>query len=295
MISSVGPAPLKIAVIGQGIAGMSAAWLLSQRHDVSVYEAEDRFGGHSHTVEAPSPDGSIPVDMGFIVFNEANYPNLTALFEHLGVATTLTDMSFGVSLDDGDLEYASTDLSTLFAQPRNLLRPRFWSMLGDIVRFCRQAPAHACALDARMTSLGDYLGEAGYGRAFQDDHILPQAAAIWSASVGAIRDFPAASFIRFCENHGLLRLLDKPLWRTVQGGSRTYVERLTAPFRDNTQLGRAAVEIRRMPAGVLVRDSAGETRRFDHVVIACHADQGLRLLAQPRAEECALLGAQRTR
>ena len=160
MISSVGRAPLKIAVVGQGIAGMSAAWLLSQRHDVSVYEAEDRFGGHSHTVEAPSPDGSIPVDMGFIVFNEANYPNLTALFEHLGVATTLTDMSFGVSLDDGDLEYASTDLSTLFAQPRNLLRPRFWSMLGDIVRFCRQAPAHACALDARMTSLGDYLPPA---------------------------------------------------------------------------------------------------------------------------------------
>jgi predicted NAD/FAD-binding protein len=289
--SSVGVAPLKIAVIGQGIAGMSAAWLLAQRHDVIVYEAEPRFGGHSHTVEAPSPDGPIPVDMGFIVFNEANYPNLTALFEHLGVATTLTDMSFGVSLDDGDLEYASTDLSTLFAQPRNLLRPRFWSMLGDIVRFCRQAPGHACALDARMTSLGDYLGEAGYGRAFQDDHILPQAAAIWSSSVGSIRDFPAASFIRFCENHGLLNILDKPLWRTVKGGSKAYVERLTAPFRNRAQLSRAAVRIERTPAGVLVRDSAGETQRFDHVVVACHADKGLRLIADAWPEERALLGA----
>ena len=285
------PRPLKIAVVGQGIAGMAAAWLLSRRHRVTVYEAEPRFGGHSHTVEAPCASGPIPVDMGFIVYNEANYPNLSALFRHLDVPTAFTDMSFGVSLDDGDLEYASTDLSTLFAQPRNLLRPRFWSMLGDLVRFCRQAPAHACALDAQMTSLGDYLGEAGYSRAFQDDHILPQAAAIWSASVDAVRELPAAAFIRFCENHGLLKILDKPLWRTVVGGSRVYVEKLTRPVRERARLACAAVRIERRADGVVVRDVIGHSECYDEVIVACHADQGLALLDAPTALERAMLGA----
>jgi predicted NAD/FAD-binding protein len=282
---------LKIAVIGQGIAGMAAAWLLTPRHRVTVYEAEPRFGGHSHTVEAPSASGPIPVDMGFIVYNEANYPNLAALFRFLDVPTAFTDMSFGVSLDDGDLEYASTDLSTLFAQPRNLLRPRFWSMLGDLVRFCRQAPAHACTLDARMTSLGDYLGEAGYSRAFQDDHILPQAAAIWSASVDAVRELPAAAFIRFCDNHGLLKILDKPLWRTVVGGSRVYVEKLTRPVREGARLDCAAVRIERGADGVVVRDVTGHAERYDEVVVACHANQGLALLDAPTPAERAILGA----
>jgi uncharacterized protein len=282
---------MKIAVIGQGIAGMSAAWLLNPRHQLTVYEAAPRFGGHSHTVDAPSASGSIPVDMGFIVYNEANYPNLTALFRHLEVPTAFTDMSFGVSLDDGDLEYASTDLTTLFAQPRNLLRPRFWSMLSDVVRFSRQAPAAACALDARMTSLGDYLGEAGYGRAFQDDHILPQAAAIWSASIEAVRELPAASFIRFFENHGLLKIVGKPLWRTVVGGSRSYVERLTATLRPAARLGVAATRIERTGAGVMVSDQSGRSERFDHVVLACHADQGLAMLTAPTPAERAILGA----
>jgi predicted NAD/FAD-binding protein len=286
-----GPVPQKVAVIGQGIAGMSAAWLLSQRHRVTVYEAQPRFGGHSHTVDAPSSAGPIPVDMGFIVYNEANYPNLAALLRHLGVPTAFTDMSFGVSLDDGDLEYASTDLTTLFAQPRNLLRPRFWSMLGDVVRFSRQAPAAACALDARMTSLGDYLGEAGYGRPFQDDHILPQAAAIWSASIDAVRELPAASFIRFFENHGLLKIVGKPLWRTVVGGSRSYVDRLTAPLRSDARLGVAATRIERMPAGVMVSDETGHAERFDQVVVACHADQGLAMLTASTPAEREILGA----
>jgi hypothetical protein len=282
---------LKIAVIGQGIAGMSAAWLLSQGHRVTVYEAERRFGGHSLTVDAPSAAGSTPVDMGFIVYNEANYPNLTALFHHLEVPTAFTDMSFGVSLDDGDLEYASTDLFTLFAQRRNLLRPRFWSMLSDVVRFSRQAPSHACALDASMTSLGEYLGAAGYGQPFQDDHILPQAAAIWSASVEAVRELPAAAFIRFFENHGLLKILDKPLWRTVVGGSRQYVSRLTASVRAGARLGCAATRIERTAGGVLVRDESGHVERYDQVVLACHADQGLRLLAQPTPAQEAIVGA----
>jgi predicted NAD/FAD-binding protein len=282
------PQPLKIAVIGAGISGMSAAWLLSQRHHVTVYEAEDRLGGHSHTVEAGAPGGRVPVDMGFIVYNEPNYPNLVALFEHLGVPTQWSDMSFGVSVDGGGLEYSSSDM---LAQPRNLVRPRFWSMISDLMRFYREAPGHACALDSTLTSLGDYLSEQRYGRAFMDDHLLPQAAAIWSASVGAIRDFPAASFIRFCENHGLLQVSGRVEWRTVCGGSREYVRRLTATYADRVKTGCAARQIVREAGGVIIRDAQGHSRRFDHVVIAAHADQGLKLLVRPSRQEEALLGA----
>lgn len=290
-----GRARQRIAVIGAGVSGLSAAWLLSQAHEVCLFEQDQRAGGHSHTVDAPGPGGdALPVDMGFIVYNEANYPNLTALFAHLGAPTRLSDMSFAVSLDDGRLEYGGNDLPALFAQWRNLVRPRFWSMLGDLVRFYREAPGHACALDSRMTSLGDYLGEAGYGRAFQDDHLLPQAAAIWSASVGAIRDLPAAAFIRFCENHGLLQILNRPVWRTVSGGSREYVGRLCEAIADNggrLRLGQPVRAVRRTPQGVWLRTAAGQMERFDQVVIAAHADQGLALLEDVQPDERALLGA----
>ena len=285
--------PLDIAVVGSGISGMSAAWLLSQRHRVTVYERETRIGGHSHTVEAPTPNGPMPVDMGFIVYNEKNYPNLTALFAHLGVATLAADMSFGVSLDGGRLEYSSNTLGSVFAQKRNLLSPRFWGMLADLARFYREAPRHACALDERLTSLGDYLCEQGYGRAFQDDHLLPQAAAIWSTSARGIRDFPAAAFIRFCQNHGLLQLKtsERPKWRTVHGGSRAYVARLTAAYADRVETGRGARTIRRDASGVEILDDRGERRRFDQVVIAAHADEALGMLEAPDAREQALLGA----
>ncbi len=284
-------ASLKIAVVGAGISGMSATWLLSQAHDVTLYEAQPRLGGHSQTVDAPSARGPIPVDMGFIVYNEANYPNLVALFDHLGVPTQPSDMGFAVSLDEGRLEYGGENFSTLFAQWRNLVRPRFWSMLSDLMRFYREAPAHACALDANMTTLGDYLTAQGYGRAFQYDHLLPQAAAIWSASVSDIRDYPAAAFIRFCENHGLLKILDRPLWRTVEGGSRAYVSRLTESYADKVRLGAAVKAVTRTPAGVLVRDVSGKVERYDHLVVATHADQGLALLEDPSPRERALLGA----
>lgn len=288
-----GGRPLDIAVVGSGISGMSAAWLLSQAHRVTVYERQDRLGGHSHTVEAPTRAGPAPVDMGFIVYNEKNYPNLVALFDHLGVATRASDMSFGVSLDHGRLEYSSNSLGSVFAQKRNLLSPRFWGMLSDLLRFYREAPRHACALDQRLTTLGDYLCEQGYGRAFQDDHLLPQAAAIWSTSAGRIREFPAAAFIRFCQNHGLLKIntAERPKWRTVEGGSRAYVEKLTAAYADRIRLGRGVLAIRRDPAGVEIVDEEGELRRYDHVVVAAHADEALRLLADPREAERELLGA----
>jgi len=283
---------LNIAVIGTGIAGMSAAWLLSQRHNVTVYEQEGRLGGHTNTVEVPGPGGKgiTPVDTGFIVYNDRNYPNLVALFEHLKVPTKASEMSFAVSIDDGALEYGTTTFGQLFAQKRNLINPRFWSMLNDLLRFYREAPSFQETGDT-VASLGDYLDAGRYGRAFQEDHLLPMAAAIWSTPAGRIRDYPAAAMIRFCDNHGLLKVNNRPQWRTVDGGSREYVQRLTAAYADRVRLGRGAMQVSRSADGITITDASDETIRFDHAVFACHADQALAMLADPSAEERALLGA----
>lgn len=280
-----------IAVIGSGIAGMSAAWLLSQRHDVTVYEKSDRLGGHSNTVMVNTSLGTTPVDTGFIVYNEATYPNLIALFDHLGVPTKPSDMSFGVSLDGGRVEYSSVGAAGFLRGGRNLFSPRFWSMTQDILRFYRQAPTDLAASRAEMISLGDYLRRGGYGEAFRDDHLLPQAAAIWSASIADISQYPACAFVRFFENHGLLKLQGRPEWRTVEGGSRAYVAKLTAPYAERARLNAGAVSVRRDGAGVWVRDSAGRVDRFDQVVIAAHANQALDMLDDADANESALLGA----
>lgn len=282
---------LKIAVIGTGISGMSAAWLLNQRHDVTVYERAARLGGHSNTVEVCTAAGAIPVDTGFIVYNPLNYPNLTAMLDHLGVATKPSDMSFGVSLAGGQLEYAGGNLAGLFAQKRNLLRPRFWAMLRDLLRFYREAPASAEALADPHITLGDYLRHGGYGAAFIHDHLLPMAAAIWSAPPDTMLDYPAAAFIRFHANHGLLQVRDRPQWRTVDGGSRAYVARLTASCAGRIRLDCGALSVHRDAQGPSVRDARGNQEYFDHVVLATHADQALTLLGDADADERAILGA----
>ncbi|MBA4805705.1 MAG: FAD-dependent oxidoreductase [Brevundimonas sp.] len=280
---------LRIAVIGSGISSLSCAWLLSERHEVVVYERDERMGGHSHTVEVRAPgEPAVAVDMGFIVFNDATYPNLVALLDHLGVGSRSTEMSFAVSLEEGGFEYAAP---ALFAQRRNAFRPRFWSMLAEILRFYRDAPRQLAALEGSDLTLGEFLDRSGFSKALRDDHLLPMAAAIWSSPARTLLDYPAASFLRFCRNHGLLRLTGRPQWRTVEGGSRSYVRRLAERLGEGVRLARQAVRIRRLPAGVEVRDSHGTAEVFDHVVIGTHADQALALLEQPTPDEQALLGA----
>ena len=209
--------PLRIAVIGSGISGLSAAWLLAKSHDVTLYEKDARLGGHSHTVDAKVGGRTLPIDTGFIVYNERTYPNLTAFFAHLQVATASSDMSFGVSLDGGRFEYSSNSVLSYLKDPRILANPRFWTVLREVVRFYKTGPATMRRMAGQGLTLGEFLNAFGYGREFQEDHLLPQAAAIWSCSIHEIRDYPAAAFIAFCDTHGLMSFSDRPRWRTVVG------------------------------------------------------------------------------
>ncbi len=280
----------RIAVIGGGIAGLGAAWALGRVHEVTLYDGAGRFGGHANTVEVPGAAGTTAVDTGFIVYNERNYPNLVRLFDTLAVPTAPSDMSFGVSLDGGRVEYSGSDLNGLFAQRRNTLRPRFWRMLKDIERFYRKAPAYLQSPVARG-SIGELLRDERYSQAFVDDHLVPMAAAIWSASDRDIRDYPADAFIRFFDNHGLLSVSGRPQWRTVRGGSREYVARLLAATRATLRPDCPVARIERRADGVRVTDRAGHAERYDEIVIATHADQALALLADADDAERAVLGA----
>ncbi|UCH75153.1 MAG: FAD-dependent oxidoreductase [Rhodospirillales bacterium] len=280
---------LSIAIIGTGIAGMSAAWLLNQRHRITVYEKNAWIGGHSNTVDAPLDSGVIPVDTGFIVYNDVNYPNLTALFDFLDVPTRDSNMSFAASLGGGALEYAGTDLNGLFGQRANALRPRFWLMVSDLLRFYREAPGFLSDPEADEVSLGAFLRTRGFSHTFINSHILPMGAAIWSTTPREMLDYPAAAFIRFFQHHGLLRLTDRPQWRTVVGGSREYVRRLTASYRDAIRFG-GVRSVRRIANKVLVEGQDGQSCAYDHVVIAAHADEAFRLLSDPDPMEASLMG-----
>ena len=279
---------LNIAVIGTGVAGMSAAWLLNQAHRITVYEKHDRVGGHSNTVDAPTDQGSTPVDTGFIVYNERNYPNLTALFDHLGVPTKETEMSFGASLDRGAFEYSGTNLNGVLGQRMNITRPRFWRMIRDILSFYRVAPQLLDDPAFDDISLGDYLADSNFADSFIDDHLLPMGAAIWSTTAAEMKAYPVKAFIRFFESHGLLTLSDRPQWRTVDGGSREYVRRLTAPYRDRIVFG-GARSVRRTANEVLLEDAAGNVTAFDHVVLATHADEAGAMLVDSDDRERGLL------
>jgi len=286
---------MRIAIVGSGISGLAAAWLLAGRHAVTLFEAAARPGGHTNTVEVTIDGVSHGVDTGFLVFNEKTYPNLVALFRHLAVPTVASDMSFSLALEAPRLEWSGTSLDTLFAQRRNLLRPSFLRMLRDVLRFNREAAQAADAAPAE--SLGAFLSRRAYSAAFRDWYLLPMAAAIWSCPTRTMLEYPFASFARFFRNHGLLELTDRPRWHTVAGGARQYVERLLAPLHD-LRLATRVQRARRDASGVtldFVHQAPGLPRgseRFDALVLACHSDQALQILgAQASSAERALLGA----
>ena len=283
--------PLKIAIIGAGISGLSAAWLLSRKHDVTVFEADDHFGGHANTVTAITPDGPRAVDTGFIVCNDRNYPNFLSLLKELNISPYPTEMSFGVSMDNGSFEYAgSSSLKGLLAQRRNIIRPRFWRMLTSIVKFYEES-SKIEPREAENLTLRDFLTQQQYDGAFMRDHILPMAAAVWSTPSSKVGDFPLTSFLRFCNNHGLLQINDRPQWFTIPGGSKEYVKALieqsNARFFKNAAVG----QINRTSNGVTINSAGYDSMKFDRILIATHANTALSLLKDADILEKNILGS----
>ena len=279
---------MKIAIIGSGVSGLGAALALKDTHAVTLFEKDSRLGGHANTVTVDCSDGPVAVDTGFIVYNETNYPNLVGLLDSLGVDTRLTDMSFACA--GGGVEWSSNFPRGVFAQKRNLLNPSFLWMLNDIRRFNDLARNDLLKADLKDLSLGAYLKLRGFANGFRDRYLLPMGAAIWSTTEGRIGDFPAESFLRFLQNHGLLQFTP-PTWKTVEGGSRAYVEKIGAILGDRVRLNAPVSSVRRVPEGVLVESGRGP-ELFDQVIMACHSDQSLALL-DTDPEERAFLGAVR--
>ncbi len=282
---------MKIALIGSGISGLTCGYLLSRQHDITLFEAADWIGGHTHTVDVTVNGRSYAVDTGFIVFNDWTYPNFIRLLSSLGVGYKATEMSFSVRDPAANLEYNGNNLNSLFAQRRNLWSPGFWGMLRDILRFNREA------LDdleqqriASDTTLGDYLRNGHYGERFIQHYIVPMGAAIWSMSLADMLGFPLQLFVRFFKNHGLLSVSNRPQWRVIEGGSRQYIEPLIAGFRQHIRLNCPVSRVERDEHGVTIHSAAG-SERFDKVIFACHSDQALCLLAAPSEAERQILGA----
>jgi len=281
---------MKIAIIGTGIAGNLAAYRLSRKHDITVYEADSRIGGHTNTVDVLAAGQRWAIDTGFIVFNDATYPHFIALLDELGVESQPSEMSFSVRSERNGLEYNGASINALFAQRSNLLRPSFYRMINDILRFNREAPALLDEPENAIT-LGEYLDHHGYSKEFVEHYIVPMGAAIWSATAEGMRGVPAIFFIRFFSNHGLLSVNDRPTWRVIKGGSRNYLDKLVAGHRDRIRLNAPVEWIRRHPGYVEVKALGAASERYDRVFLACHSDQALQLLADPTAEEQAVLGA----
>ncbi|PKL94922.1 MAG: dehydrogenase, partial [Gammaproteobacteria bacterium HGW-Gammaproteobacteria-8] len=280
---------MRIAVIGGGVAGLYSAWHLAQRHEVVLFEAHGRIGGHTDTHVIEGERGPVHVDTGFIVFNRTHYPLFSAWLDRLGVAARHSDMSFGVHSEFSGIEYNATRLDTLYAQRSNLLRPRFHGMVLDILRFYRRAPALLNELDDRVT-LGEWLADSGLGRMFADEHLVPMAAALWSSPGSDILRFPMRYLLEFMDNHSMLQVNDRPIWQTIAGGSQRYVEAALRCFEGTVRLASPVLGIRRLAQGVEVSSDTGR-ESFDIAVLACHADQVLALIDAPQPLEAEVLGA----
>ncbi len=281
---------MKIAIIGGGISGLTTAHLLCGEHDITLFEANDYLGGHTNTLDVTHDGLQYAVDTGFIVFNERTYPNFIKLLDQLGILSQPSAMSFAVSSQRSGLEYCATNLDTLFAQRRNLVNLPFWGMLRDIFRFNRES-RHLYGSDDMTLTLETYLTEGGYSRSFIDDFLVPMGSAIWSADPRSFLQFPVAAFVQFFTNHGFLNVVDQPKWRVVSGGSRQYVEPLSRPFRQQVRLSSPVERVQRYAERVEVTLRGGTPETFDHVILACHSDQALAMLADPSAAERDLLAA----
>lgn len=281
---------MRIAVIGAGISGLTAAFLLSDEHEVVVFEANDYIGGHTHTVDVTYAGTTYPVDTGFIVFNDKTYPNFVRLMQRLAVSWKPSTMSFSVQCYQTGLEYSPSTFNSIFAQRINLFRPSFYRMLLDVFRFRREA-VELLSIDDHQTTLGQYLKQKGYSRSFIHHFIIPMGGAIWSADPAKFQDFPARSFVQFFENHGFLQLKNQPQWRVIRGGSRSYIEPLTRPYRDLVRLNCPVKTVKRHADRVEVQTVNGETATFDQVILATHSDQALAMLADPSDAEREILSA----
>ena len=281
---------MKIAIIGTGIAGNVAAYRLAKDHDITVFEADSRIGGHTNTLDVVAAGQRWAIDTGFIVFNDRTYPNFISLLDELGVESQASDMSFSVCSEQRSLEYNGASLNALFAQRSNLLKPSFYRMLMDILRFNREAPALLDDPNNTVT-LGQYLDSNGYSSGFVDHYIVQMGAAIWSSTNGGMRAVPASFFVRFFHNHGLLSVNERPTWRVIKGGSRSYVEKLVAGHRDRIRLNAPVEWIRRHLETIELKAKGAEVEHFDRVFLACHSDQALAMLADPTPQEREVLGA----
>lgn len=287
--SATHPTKQHIAIIGGGISGLVAAYLLNQMHEITLFEAGESLGGHTNTIDVPTKHGNLPVDTGFIVYNERNYPLFTKLLKQLDVATQPSNMSFSVQCERSGLEYNGSSLNQLFARRRNLVSPSHWRMIKDIIRFNK----HAELLHERgnSTTVQDYVNEHGFSDAFLTNYLIPIGASLWSCPSGTFRSFPIRFVIDFLRNHGMLQGKDRPEWRVVRGGSKSYLKPLNESYADRTLVGAPVQRVEREEGQVRVHLSSDEFHEFDHVVFACHSDQALRMLDQPTQTEQSILGA----